>query len=52
MLPLDFNSGPFSNAIPFFYPSLGGYSGAKLSLAQEVFMAPKSPFLEENMGLI
>lgn len=34
-LPLDDN--PFNNAIPSaFYPSLGGYSGAKLSLIQDV----------------
>lgn len=52
VLPLDFNSGPFSNAIPsYFYPSLGGYSGAKLSLAQEVFMAPKSPLFGGEYGI-
>lgn len=35
VLPLDDN--PFSNAIPnYFYPTIGGYSGAKLSIIQDV----------------
>jgi hypothetical protein len=35
VLPLDDN--PFNNAIPsYFYPSIGGYTGAKLSLIQDV----------------
>lgn len=35
VLPIDRN--PFNNAIPsYFYPTLGGYSGAKLSLVQDV----------------
>lgn len=35
VLPLDDN--PFNNAIPsYFYPSVGGYSGAKLSVIQDV----------------
>jgi len=52
VLPLDINSGPFSNAIPsYFYPSLGGYSGAKLSVAQEVFMAANSPLFGGQFGI-
>jgi hypothetical protein len=52
VFPLDISQGPFSNAIPsYFYPSLGGYSGAKLSLAQEVFMAPQSPLFGGEFGL-
>jgi hypothetical protein len=35
VLPLDDN--PFNNAVPsYFYPSIGGYTGAKLSLIQDV----------------
>ncbi len=50
VFPLDVN--PFSNAVPsYFYPSLGGYSGAKLSLAQEVFMAPQSPLFGGQYGI-
>lgn len=34
---LPLSDHPFENAIPsYFYPSLGGYSGAKLSLIQDV----------------
>jgi hypothetical protein len=52
VFPLDIPSGPFSNAIPsYFYPSLGGYSGAKLSLAQEVFMASNSPLFGGDYGI-
>lgn len=43
---------PFSNAEPsYFYPSLGGYSGAKLSLAQDVFMANKNPLFAGATGI-
>lgn len=52
VFPLDIPSGPFSNAIPsYFYPSLGGYSGAKLSVAQEVFMATQSPIFGGQYGI-
>jgi hypothetical protein len=35
VLPLDEN--PFNNAVPsFFYPTVGGYSGAKMSIYQDV----------------
>ncbi len=35
VFPLDDN--PFNNAVPsYFYPSLGGYSGAKLSVIQDL----------------
>ena len=41
----------FSNAIPaYFYPSLGGYSGAKLSVAQNV-LAPNGPLFNGEQGL-
>lgn len=43
---------PFSNAEPsYFYPSLGGYSGAKLSVAQEVFMANPNPLFGGAVGI-
>lgn len=52
VFPLDIPSGPFSNAMPsYFYPSLGGYSGAKLSLAQDVFMATNSPLFGGSAGI-
>ena len=34
---LPMNENPFNNAVPaYFYPSLGGYTGAKLSIYQDV----------------
>lgn len=52
VFPLDINFGPFANAVPsYFYPSLGGYSGAKLSVAQDVLMAARSPIFGGQYGL-
>lgn len=46
VLPLIDN--PFSNAVPsYFYPAIGGYSGAKLSLAQDV-MYGEGPLNVQN----
>lgn len=43
---------PFSNAIPsYYYPSLGGYSGAKLSLAQDVLLATNGPLFGGPFGI-
>jgi hypothetical protein len=42
VLPLLDN--PFSNAIPsYFYPSIGGYSGVKLSIVQDVMYSDNGP---------
>ena len=45
-----------ANAIPsYFYPSLGGYSGAKMSTFQDAFIDPKSIITGEygiNLGLL
>lgn len=52
VFPLDIPSGPFSNAVPsYFYPSLGGYSGAKLSVVQDVFFAANSPLFGGEYGI-
>lgn len=49
-LPLLDN--PFSNNIPsYFYPTVGGYTGAKLSLTQEVFMAENNPLFSGPYGI-
>ncbi len=43
---------PYSNAIPsYFYPSLGGYTGAKLALAQDVLMAQGEPIFGGQYGI-
>lgn len=43
---------PYSNAIPsYFYPSLGGYSGAKLALAQDVIMKSGEPMFGGQFGI-
>jgi len=52
VFPLDIDFGPFSNAIPsYFYPQLGGYSGAKLSIAQDVLLATNSPLFGGDFGI-
>ena len=44
--------GAFSNAVPsYFYPSLGGYTGAKLSTVQDVLMADGNPLFAGPMGI-
>lgn len=43
---------PYSNAIPsYFYPSLGGYTGAKLALAQDVLLAQGEPMFGGQYGI-
>ena len=43
---------PFSNAEPsYFYPSLGGYSSAKLSITQDVFMEYPNPLFGGLVGI-
>ena len=50
VLPLLDN--PFSNAVPsYFYPSIGGYSGAKLSIFQDVFMSESAALFDGPYGL-
>lgn len=50
VLPLI--DGAFSNNIPsYFYPTVGGYTGAKLSIVQDVFMAQNNPLFSGNSGL-
>ena len=44
--------GAFSNAVPsYYYPSLGGYSGAKLSVAQDVLMRNDNPLFAGDGGI-
>lgn len=43
---------PFSNSVPsYFYPSLGGYTAAKLGLIQEVFIADQNPLYSGPVGI-
>lgn len=43
---------PFSNATPaYFYPILGGYTAAKLSTFQDVFMTDGSPLFAGPAGI-
>ncbi|RNC83663.1 MAG: hypothetical protein ED557_07710 [Balneola sp.] len=50
VLPLLDNA--FSNSEPsYYYPSLGGYSAAKLSLAQDVFMVNENPLFSGSQGI-
>ncbi len=50
VLPLLDNA--FSNSEPsYYYPSLGGYSAAKLSLIQDVFFNNGNPFFSGAQGI-
>ncbi len=50
VLPLI--DGAFSNNIPsYFYPTVGGYTGAKLSVTQDVLMADDNPLFSGDTGL-
>lgn len=44
--------GPFSTAVPaYFYPTLGGYTAAKLSIIQEAFIANPNPLYSGQFGI-
>ena len=50
VLPLLDN--PFNNALPsYFYPTIGGYSGAKLSLFQDIFMSNNAALFDGPFGI-
>ncbi len=44
--------GPFSTATPaYFYPSIGGYTAAKLGIIQEAFIAESNPLYSGPYGI-
>ena len=50
VLPLS--DGVFSNNIPtYFYPTVGGYTGAKLGVTQDVLMADNNPLFAGPVGI-
>lgn len=48
-----FKDNPFNNAVPaYFYPSLGGYTGAKLSIYQDLVDEHISAFNTEVLSML
>ncbi|MBO6523483.1 MAG: YfhO family protein [Balneolaceae bacterium] len=44
--------GPFSTAVPaYFYPTLGGYTAAKLGIIQEAFINNPNPLFSGQFGI-
>lgn len=44
--------GPFSTAVPaYFYPTLGGYTAAKLGIIQEAFINNPNPLYSGQFGI-